>query len=399
MDLSKEEFATLWLLLISAGCGTFLLGTYGAEGAISDYKERAAFLSVIFVGVGSLVLISIRKFQVIKWEMTREEDNGEDEDEDEAASANLPPLMEAHSFWFYLSVLFTTIQSVLNVVASQTEDGEDDVFSILLLPFVLMFYFGALWCQPRRNNEWKLNLHFVSFAYVSVGAWYVRSIREGNGIHYALIYLANAAALTFLFAAALKLRRVIRGLPDKDLDNLLVNIGFGGFLEVMYTVLFFFFRSTVCAFEEGSFKKCENTARSSTFLSVYLIVWWVTKIMRNAVSSDRKLELKGFEVTKEKIAKMDNLGFLRGAQGFLFTITIVCGVYLFTRMSSSSAQNSWEMTMGVGFVGLGASIGTVLGELYITLKVEGPKQNVTEDEDEEEEEEKRVDQHGDSRNR
>lgn len=382
MDLNLEEAVQCFGLLNSAWCAMFLLGNYGTMGDFHDTREEAIQISILSFGLGLLLITAIWKCFVIKSEIRAEAANsnsGEDcgdahiDTDEHILPESSPPLTEMSSFWFLCGVTVSTCQTVFNVAATLTDDLNDDALSILTMPFSLMFFIGAFFCQPRKVSPsymWKLKAHFACYAYVSMTAWCIWDVQgKGKlGIFSLAIHLPLAAFFTLLFHWALKLRATIARLPDKDLEPFLVETMFKGLLRTTISQLFFSFRATKCVFEIGNFEECANAISSATYISLYIFIFWLGELVHNSVKSEWRKELN---ISIEQIARMKNLGLFRGVQG-IFTLTFTgCGIFLFSTMDSE--HNDYVTIWVVGLIGVGASISTLLIETYMTLKAQRMK--------------------------
>jgi len=220
---------------------------------------------------------------------------------------------------------------------------------------------------------WKLRIHFVSFCYVSELALIISSIRRFGFNIMVVVHIFLAVSLTLLYHYGLKLREAIARLPDKDLENFLVETLFKGVMKTAISVLFLTFRTTKCMFEKGSLGKCVEVSHCSTFISVYLIIWWGTKLVQASVRSEWRKELN---LSIENIARMRDISFRRAAQGFLTMVTGICGIFLFSMMSADEMDKT--TTVVVGGVGLTASFGVVISEIHTSLKAQNRRLELSE---------------------
>lgn len=159
MKLTVGEFVQFNLLLISAGCGMFLLGNYGAKGDFKSEAEQQGALTVATIGSGCLALVGLWKFFVIRSEMRRDEGRDEGGDEGGRGGGGVEekeevPLTEAHSFWFYTGAIGTLLQSGLGVLGNIDIDSDyHQALATLVLPFVAFGFCASVFCQPRRCSE------------------------------------------------------------------------------------------------------------------------------------------------------------------------------------------------------------------------------------------------------
>ncbi|GMH99311.1 hypothetical protein TrLO_g8386 [Triparma laevis f. longispina] len=115
------------------------------------------------------------------------------------------------------------------------------------IPFA---YLQSVYCQPRRHRPedmWKLRLHGVSIGLISQTANMVRHFRNDDMTWVGLNF-AGTVILTVLFHFGLKLRATVGRLPDKDLENFLVDTLLKGGLKTLFSVLFIHFRTAKCVF-------------------------------------------------------------------------------------------------------------------------------------------------------
>lgn len=107
------------------------------------------------------------------------------------------------------------------------------------------------------RDIWKLRLHFAMLTYVSEIALLVSKLKVGEDVFKTtLTHLSVSAGLTVSFYYSLKLRDALAKLPDKDLDNFLVNTLFKGGVQTLFSILFLSFRTTKCMFKEEGFTNC-----------------------------------------------------------------------------------------------------------------------------------------------
>ena len=80
-----------------------------------------------------------------------------------------------------------------------------------------------------------------------------------------------------------------------------------------------------------------------------------------------KEEFKGeINLSIEKIALMTDISFRRGLQGFLSAFTSICGLFLFSMISSNDAE--YDVILAAGGSGLFACVGCLVSEVYSVLK-------------------------------
>ncbi|GMI01543.1 hypothetical protein TrLO_g10204 [Triparma laevis f. longispina] len=365
MDLNAEQAVHFFGLAIAAGCALYPLGNYGAEGDFRSDVERFAAYTVPSIGGGCLLLTAVWKLVVIRGEIRREVEEAGQQYLGEPSSGCT--LLEASSFWLYIGFLATTFQSSISVAMAVTMNKSYGTLCKVSLPIVGLMYVGSVFCQPRRRSPkdmWKLRLHFMSSAFIGEMAWAVYGFRKGNfsGV---ILHFVRLVSQALVFHFGLKLRAAVGRLPDKDLETFLVNTLFKGGSKTLFSVLFLTFRTTKCMFEEGSVAECDNTSWCSMFISIYLIAWWLTKLVQGSVRSEWRKDLN---LSMENIARMSDISLRRGLSGFLTLVAGVCAIFLFSMMSADDMDKT-TITV-VGFTGLVASLGAVISEMYSILKAQ-----------------------------
>ena len=276
-------------------------------------------------------------------------------------------LVEASSFWFSTGVLATIYFSAVNIAGAVTMDKSYETLSTASLPIVGLLYNLSVFCQPRRSSPkdmWKLRLHFMSFAFVGEIGFAMYQFRGGE-FGLVITHLVRFAVEALLFHYGLKLRAAVGRLPDEDLETFLVDTLFKGGLKTLFSILFLLFRTTKCMFEKRSVAECFNTSWCSMMISIYLLCWWLTKLVQGSVIKEWRNELN---LSIEKIARMRDISLRRGVAGFLTLVTGVCAIFLFSTLSADD-MNETTNTI-VGLIGVAASLGVVVSEMYSTLKAQ-----------------------------
>ncbi|GMH98487.1 hypothetical protein TrVE_jg9990 [Triparma verrucosa] len=368
MDLNAEEAVQFFGLAIAAGCALWPLGNYGAEGDFGNNADGkvemyAAFI-VPSIGGFCLLLTAVWKAVVIRGQIRREAEETGRLHQGQFISEN-SALVEDSSFWFCIGVLTTNYESSIIIATAVTMDESYKTLAIVSLPIAILMYLGSLFCQPRRKSPkdmWKLRLHFMSFSFIAEMAWAVHGSRQGD-FGYVILHFALLAAQTLLFHFGLKLRAAVGRLPDKDLEAFLVDTLFKGGLKTLFSILFLAFRTTKCVFEKGS-AECSKTSICSTTISVYLLGWWVTKIVQGSVRS----EWKDLKFSIEKIARMRDISLRRGLAGFLTLVAGICAIFLFSMLSADDMDDTTIAV--VGLTGGAAVLGVVVSEIYSSLKAQ-----------------------------
>ena len=221
-------------LSIAGGCGLFLLGNYGVQGDFSNDAEEWVFISVMVAGGASLLITAVWQGLVIQGEIRNDEENaaagvGEDQGPTQqgAQAQQDPPVTELATAFVSLGVLATTAQVGFVIAEVSIGDVYFATAAYALLPIVGVLYLGSFFAKPKRQDRETmlfLRAHFISFAWLGEGVYMFWGIREGD-VGTALIHLGRALLQTLGFHYLLKLRASIGRLPDKDLNNLLVEGG------------------------------------------------------------------------------------------------------------------------------------------------------------------------------
>ncbi|GMH73506.1 hypothetical protein TL16_g06212 [Triparma laevis f. inornata] len=362
MNLTADEFVQAFGLTISASCAFFQLGNYGAEGDFNNEAERQSFLVVAYVSLGCLVVIAAWKLILIKREMNHEdEDGGGGGIVIEPGST--PPLTGAHKVWFYLGFVATTYFSGGSIYASFTDAVSVEFLGYFALPFAMLYYMGSFFSEPRRNDEfhmWKLRLHFISFVNASQAAWAFWNIKRGL-IGAAVVHALIVPITVVIFNWCLRLRATIGNLPDEELEKFLVNQLFRGGIKTLSIILFLTFRTMKCVFEEEGIDECIPTSMCSGFISIFFLVWYLMGLIHESVKEEFKGEIN---LSIEKIALMTDISFRRGLQGFLSAFTSICGLFLFSMISSNDAE--YDVILAAGGSGLFACVGCLLASFAVT---------------------------------
>ncbi|GMH73979.1 hypothetical protein TL16_g06338 [Triparma laevis f. inornata] len=373
MDLNLNESVQCVGLSIAGFCALYLLGHYGAEGDFYNEVEKWTIWSVIFSGCSCLLGTSVWKLFVMMSEMKQRRMEGEEEEEEEEENnENEPALTEASQFWFVGGIVATTLHSMNDIATAITLDEYYETISTITLPFVLLAYGGSFFCQPRRRSPRYMNvlrLHFGSFCWVGELAMLIFRLRRGENAT-AISHFVRVGVWTYLFHRGLKQRALVGRLPDEDLSYFLVNALFKGSLQTLFSILFLSFRTTKCILEEGDIysEDCTTTSYCSMFLSAYLILWWFTKMLAMSVRREWRNEVN---LSIEKIARMD-MSFRRVIECFLTFVTGVCGILLFSMMSSDRKDR--HAVYGAGVTGLVAVVLITLSENLTVRKALKQKQ-------------------------
>ncbi|GMH80502.1 hypothetical protein TL16_g08571 [Triparma laevis f. inornata] len=256
MRMNAEESVQAFGLAIAIGCALFMFGNYGAEEDFHNEAEKILLFAVMGTGFACLIVTAAWNMVAIRVEMKR---RGKILRQSESSSSSSEAMLAgASSFWFYLGVLATTLLSILYVARAATLDESYFTLAMAGLPVVILVYFWSFFCQPRKispKNMWKLRLHFAS-------------------------------SYDRFFHFSLKLQANIGRLPDEDLETFLVDTLFKGGLKTPGSTLFLLFRTTKCVIEEGDLAECSDSSWCATCISVYLLPWFLTKLVQGSVRSE-----------------------------------------------------------------------------------------------------------------
>lgn len=164
MHMNAEEFVQSSGLLIAGVCALFMLGNYGTEGGFRNDTEKFFMFVVMGTGFACLIMTAAWKMVAIRGEMKRGEDSEQLHQGESSSSTSEVMLTEASSFWFYLGVLVTTLQTMLYVLEVVTINGRYLTIAIAGVPTVMLIYLLSFCCQPKRHSRkdmMMLRLHFA----------------------------------------------------------------------------------------------------------------------------------------------------------------------------------------------------------------------------------------------
>lgn len=168
-----------------------------------------------------------------------------------------PLISQISWFWVGAGVIGTTLQTLISLAYVTGAGRAYKTLAQLLLPLVMILYFGSLFAKPRREgHECFLKLHFASFVLIGEVAYLIRNLSQGD-FKQAAVHVARGMAelLAFCFLG-LSLRQAISKLSSADLNKFLTETLFTGGLKTLASVLFVTFRTTKCMFENQSLSAC-----------------------------------------------------------------------------------------------------------------------------------------------
>ncbi|GMH98631.1 hypothetical protein TrVE_jg11953 [Triparma verrucosa] len=362
IDLYLEEVLG-WT--VAGVCGLFLLGFYGVEGGFYDRREQVVFGTAMILGSIALLLNAMFQLFVITKEIKLDGiagivDNAEHGFRKEEGDA--PPVTEFSSYWVAFGVLATIFHTAITLIDAFSHEPLYDILSRATVPIVLILYVFSVFAQPRRNNRgtrWFLYGHFFFWAWIGEGAYIISELQLGDrwtaAMHAVRLICENG-----FFVIALRFRKRLANLPDKDLDDFLVETLFKGGLKATVLVQFMLSRSVKCILESGLSRCSQNTSCASA-ISVFIVLVWIPTLIRASV---RKAWQKELAVSKASIAKM-NVSRIKIVEGMMLAVMAGCGALLFALMNTAANETTVLVVSAVGFF---AGIVYVWLETYIVHK-------------------------------
>ena len=169
-----------------------------------------------------------------------------------------PPLTELSSYWIAFSFLLTLFQTGISIIDSvisrSTSEGRlYNAMSRALLPLAVVIFACRLFAKPRKQDSaslWFLRAHFFIFVWMSEGAYIIMEFPYSK--YNSAIHFGRAVTETVIFAYGIHLRSEVARLPNKDLNEFLVDTLFKGALKVCLLVQFVLSRNMKCVVERGS---------------------------------------------------------------------------------------------------------------------------------------------------
>lgn len=298
-----------------------------------------------------------------------------------------------------MAVVCTTIYSGINVAVALTHFGVFDTYtkeeetavmrivSVLFLPIVLILYIGNLFVFPRRKDPkflWWLRFHFFSFCVVSEFAMFVDALKmDKGGVWSYLKFPARATCEALSFHLCLKVRSHLRRFRAYDLNTFLINTILYGGLQTAASVVFVTFRVTKCVFEvstleaeyefEDELRACGGASSATSWIGIYLLVWWVYSIIRSSVITEFSDRIN---VTIKHVAQL-NMGWRRRIQGCLMILCGVCASFLFSFTEKIEArpdkpngggENKREIIEILGNIGMASAFISLASEWHTVTK-------------------------------
>jgi len=383
MDMNFKESLQVFSISVVMGCAIYALANYKVKGDVHDDTEKNFAFIVPSIGTVCMILTVVLEWSLIRKEMNVDGSPSRRKVDQAQSFSEDGMLVEGSSFWRFVGVLATTYFSGINVAlaaTAATEDFEYEELSTSSAPIVILLYLGSVLCQPRRRSQkemWKLRLHFASFAFIGELCFvvYHYSRKKDEYIWYILYHIARLIIEMVLFHILLKLRAAIGRLPDEDLQTFLVNALYRGGIQTLSSILFLTFNLVKCMLEEN-LEDCSATSQSSTWISVYLLFWYITTLVQGSVRSERRGELS---LSIEKIARMRDISLRHGVEGALSFVAGVCGIFLFAMMSAEKKDETTMIVLPVGVTGAISAVGVVVSVSFAhsTLKVQAQRSNET----------------------
>ena len=224
-----------------------------------------------------------------------------------------------------------------------------------LLPIVVILYFVSVFAQPRKHSSGYmmfLRVHFTSFFWISAFAQAAYKPSPSS----IQVCFAVVAGQTLIFHYMLRLRASIGRLPNKDLNDFLVETVVKGGLRVLISVFFILFRSMKCIIEDG-LQQCGTNTRCAKFISEKLILQWFLRLVHGSIKQEWQMEIS---LSVEKIAKL-KISWRRTIQGVLLAVMAGCGAFLFALMSAKEPDE--DLVWDVGLTGVSAGVVCLIAEL------------------------------------
>ena len=129
----------------------------------------------------------------------------------------------------------------------------------------------------------------------------------------------------------------------------------------MGSVLFIQFHSLKCMIED-SVEHCDVNTLCASFISIFLIFWWLLKLVQGLKKQEWRKDLS---LSMEKVAKM-NISIGRTAQGVFVAVMAGCGAFLFALMSAKNPDK--YLVRQVGLTGLISGVVCVIFEIFTMVK-------------------------------
>ena len=185
-----------------------------------------------------------------------------------------------------------------------------------------------------------------------------------------MTHVARAALELFFFRVALKIRRGIGQLPQAELHEFLVHTLFKGGMGTIASILFVTFRATKCVFEHN-LEKCEDTALSSNFICLFIILKWWMALVRSSIPlvMRRRVVLQMDRLVTMDVSKRQK------TQLACLVVCGCCGIWLFAMMDNP--KKNTDTVMIVGTVGCGAVATAVVLEARRVREVQSELQSTT----------------------
>lgn len=136
--------------------------------------------------------------------------------------------------------------------------------------------------------------------------------------------LVRALVWCILMKCGLKARARIAALRDDELSKFFLDSMMGSAFKSMTGVLFVMFRALNCVTEGNSILTCHNTVLCSTFISLYFVLFTMTKMAVGGMCEEQKT-MKA--ISWEKIASMTGIRMRHKIEGFLTVLAGMCGMF------------------------------------------------------------------------
>ena len=249
MNLRLEEKFQVLSVASSGVCALFFISLYGARGNFYDEKEKALFYATIVLGAALLFGTALWKGFVIRKEMRKEEETGEQ-------IATKPPdktyLAKVSRFWVALAFAVTSTHTLVSARATWVVYGDVSLMEskeyIILstvamstLPMVIVVYVVSLFADPAAKSLTFLRFHFFCFCGLGEVCMVVKDLSTGL-VGNALLHLGFSICQILTFHFAVNVRASVGRLPPKELHDFLITKLFGQGGRVISGILFISFR-------------------------------------------------------------------------------------------------------------------------------------------------------------
>ncbi|GMH67583.1 hypothetical protein TrLO_g9406 [Triparma laevis f. longispina] len=274
-NLKKYQIGETVGMAVSGLNALSLVSLYGAEGDFHDEVEEVMINGVMVIGIFTMLINAGVKFVKIRKEIKvtfeRDEQTKEDATKEEETTVN-----RTSWFWVFCGSCSVFYQCVVNYLALEGNLFMENLSSVGL-PTVVIVFIGSFFSQPKRTDRAYLVFLFANFIlFVGFGETmhFIMRVEAGEYV-WALTHVIRVGIWCVVFYLGLKLRHSIgTNLNEADLEHFLVNTLFVGGVQTIASVFFLTFRAARCSIE-FNLKMCGNAAICSSYISSYLVIWWL----------------------------------------------------------------------------------------------------------------------------